>query len=44
MKETHIGLAKGYVDDPRFTAYYDKIAVGAAQFLYEAISHYYAGK
>lgn len=43
-KEAHIGLAKGYVDDPRFTAYYDKIAVGAAQFLYEAISHYYAGK
>lgn len=40
-KEAHIALAKGYVDDPRFTAYYDKIAVGAARFLYEAIVYYY---
>lgn len=39
-KEAHITLAKSYVDDSRFTAYYDKIAVGTAQFLYEAITYY----
>ena len=40
-EEAHIALAKGYLDDPRFTAYYDKIAVGATEFLYKAIAAYY---
>ncbi len=39
-KEAHIGLAQMYVDDPRFTAYYDKIAVGCAEFLRDAILIY----
>jgi DNA-binding transcriptional MerR regulator len=38
--EAHKALAQGYVDDPRFTAYYDKIAVGCAIFLRDAISIY----
>ncbi len=36
-KEAHAGLAQMYVDDPRFTAYYDKIRPGAAVFLRDAI-------
>ncbi|MCL2136994.1 MAG: MerR family transcriptional regulator [Coriobacteriia bacterium] len=36
--EMHRNLAQMYVDDPRFKAYYDDIAEGAAQYLYEAIS------
>ena len=39
-KEAHIGVAQMYVDDPRFTAYYDKIAVGCAKFLRDAILIY----
>lgn len=39
-KEAHIGLAQAYVDDPRFTRYYDKIAVGCAAFLRDAIRIY----
>ena len=39
-KEAHIGLAQMYVDDPRFTEYYDKIAVGCAAFLRDAILIY----
>lgn len=39
-KEAHIGLAQMYVDDPRFTEYYDKIAVGCAVFLRDAIQIY----
>ena len=39
-KEAHIGLAQMYVEDPRFTAYYDKIAVGCAEFLRDAILIY----
>lgn len=35
-KEAHIGVTQMYVDDPRFTAYYDKIAVGCAPFLRDA--------
>ena len=38
--EAHIGLAQMYVDDERFTAYYDKIAVGCAEFLRDAILIY----
>lgn len=36
-KEAHAGLVQMYVDDPRFTAYYDKIRPGAAVFLRDAI-------
>jgi len=39
-KEAHIGVAQMYVDDPRFTAYYDKIAVGCATFLRDAVVIY----
>ena len=36
-KEAHMALVQGYVDDPRFTAYYDKIAPGCAVFLRDAM-------
>ncbi len=39
-KEAHMGVAQMYVDDERFTAYYDKIAPGCAVFLRDAINHY----
>lgn len=39
-KEAHAGLAQMYVDDERFTAYYDQIAPGAAVFLRDAILIY----
>lgn len=39
-KEAHLGLAQTYVDDPRFTKYYDAIAVGCAEFLRDAIKIY----
>jgi len=39
-KEAHIGVAQMYVDDPRFAAYYDKIAVGCAKFLRDAVLVY----
>ena len=39
-KEAHVGLAQMYVDDPRFTEYYDKIAPGCAVFLRDAVTHY----
>jgi DNA-binding transcriptional MerR regulator len=35
--EMHIGLAEMYVTDPRFTATYEKVAPGLAQFLHDAI-------
>lgn len=38
--EAHKGLAQMYVDDERFTAYYDKIAPGCAVFLRDAIMIY----
>ena len=38
--EAHKNLAQGYVDDERFTAYYDAIVVGGAQFLRDAIWSY----
>ena len=34
------GLANMYVDDPRFRAYYEKYAVGLAEFMKEAIIVY----
>ncbi len=35
--EMHCGLAEMYVADPRFTATYEKIAPGLAQYLHDAI-------
>jgi DNA-binding transcriptional MerR regulator len=42
-KEAHAGLAQMYVDDERFTAYYDKEQPGSAVFLRDAI-HIYTGQ
>lgn len=39
-KEAHAGLAQMYVDDERFTAYYDKKQPGSAVFLRDAILIY----
>ena len=39
-KEAHIGVTQMYVDDPRFTVYYDKIAPGCAVFLRDAVAIY----
>ncbi|MCM3761952.1 MerR family transcriptional regulator [Alkalihalobacillus oceani] len=41
-KEAHAGLAQMYVDDERFTAFYDKKQPGMAAFLRDAI-HIYTG-
>ena len=38
--EMYKGLGQMYVDDPRFTAYYDKFGEGLAVFLRDAM-HYY---
>lgn len=39
-KEAHAGLAQMYVDDERFTAYYDEKQTGTAEFLRDAILIY----
>lgn len=39
-KEAHAGVAQMYVDDERFTAYYDKRQPGLAAFLRDAVHHY----
>ncbi len=39
-KEAHICLTQMYIDDPRFTEYYDKIAPGCAKFLHDAVVIY----
>ncbi|MGG1663824.1 MerR family transcriptional regulator [Brevibacillus sp. NRS-1366] len=39
-KEAHAGVAQMYVDDPRFTAYYDKEQPGLAEFLRDAVMIY----
>lgn len=39
-KEAHAGVAQMYVDDERFTAYYDKEQPGTAAFLRDAILIY----
>ena len=41
-KEAHANIAQMYVDDERFTAYYDKHQPGGAAFLRDAI-HIYTG-
>ncbi|WHY78759.1 MerR family transcriptional regulator [Neobacillus sp. WH10] len=43
-KEAHAGLAQMYVDDERFTAYYDKEQPGTAEFLRDAINIYTGSK
>lgn len=42
-KEAHAGLAQMYVEDERFTAYYDKEQPGMAAFLRDAV-HIYTGQ
>ena len=42
--EMHIGLGQMYVEDARFSAYYDAIRPGAAIFLRDAIARYHADK
>ncbi|MFS0864781.1 MerR family transcriptional regulator [Fredinandcohnia sp. 179-A 10B2 NHS] len=42
-KEAHAGLAQMYVDDERFTAYYDKEQPGTAEFLRDAV-HIFTGQ
>ncbi|RNB53477.1 MerR family transcriptional regulator [Brevibacillus gelatini] len=39
-KEAHASVAQMYVDDPRFTAYYDKTKPGLAAFLRDAVVIY----
>jgi len=39
-KQSHLNLAKMYVEDPRFKKYYDNICEGCADFLYEAMKIY----
>jgi DNA-binding transcriptional MerR regulator len=39
-KEAHAGVAQMYVDDPRFTAYYDERQPGMAEFLRDAVFVY----
>ena len=39
-KEAHAGVAQMYVDDERFTAYYDKYQPGLAKFLRDAVLIY----
>ncbi|HBO34790.1 MAG TPA: hypothetical protein DD636_08690 [Anaerolineaceae bacterium] len=37
-KEAHLGLAQMYVNDSRFKEYYDKLGVGCADFLRDALA------
>ncbi|MEG6522456.1 MerR family transcriptional regulator [Desulfotomaculum sp. 1211_IL3151] len=43
-KEAHAGVAQMYVDDPRFTAYYDKQQPDTAVFLRDAVLIYTGAK
>jgi MerR family transcriptional regulator, thiopeptide resistance regulator len=36
-REMHVGLAEMYVNDPRFTTNYEKVAPGLAQYVHDAI-------
>lgn len=40
--ESYVGLGRMYLDDPRFTANYDKVRVGLAPYLLEGIKVYAA--
>jgi DNA-binding transcriptional MerR regulator len=42
-RETHCGLADMYVGDERFTAHYEQIAPGLAQYVYDAVHANAAG-
>lgn len=42
-KDAHLGLARMYVEDERFRAYYDKAAQGASDYLLACIEAYYQG-
>ena len=42
-KEAHLGLAQMYVDDERFTAYYDTKVKGCAAFLRDAVKAFVQG-
>lgn len=39
-KEAHLGMGQMYVDDPRFTRYYEDIVPGGAVFLRDALAEY----
>ena len=39
--QAHVGMAEMYVQDERFTDYYEAVAPGAAGFLAEAVRAYY---
>lgn len=39
-KEAHLGLVQMYLDEPRFTSYYEEIAPGGTKFLWEAVQIY----
>jgi pyridoxine/pyridoxamine 5'-phosphate oxidase len=39
-REAHLGLAQMYVDDERFTKYYDSRVKGCAAFLRDAVAAY----
>lgn len=39
-KQAHLGVTQMYVDDPRFTEYYEKIVPGCAKFLRDAVLVY----
>lgn len=39
--QAHIGMAEMYVQDERFTAYYEAVAPGAAAFLEKAVKAFY---
>ena len=39
-KGAHMGLVQMYLEEPRFTAYYEGIAPGGAKFLWEAVRIY----
>lgn len=40
-KDAHIGVTQMYVNDPRFTEYYDRIVPGCAAFLRDAVQIYF---
>ncbi len=40
-RENHLALTQGYCEDERFKKYYEAIAPGAAEFLFEAMKIYY---
>ncbi|KIS26910.1 MerR family transcriptional regulator [Arthrobacter sp. SPG23] len=42
--QSYVGLGRMYVDDPRFTAFYDKNRAGLAPYLFEGIKAYAAAR